>query len=422
MNVQARSRRGAMLTAQKHVCWGCGYRDDAASGKNFQQCPLCIELQLEPARFCSNDCYAANWKRHKAFHTERKAWLERSRTCSTAEHAASQPALAACEKVLLDMAELAQDTLPENQHVGDLLRGQALLQQQDYRGAAKACRKSLRRRATAEGHYTLGQALAASGDSRSAITSFMQAQSMTERSAPLWSQAAARLWVRWSDKGGRAEEALPTPEWMKSPAERLRVAEQAVEQWPDLTHAWQMLSHELLSAEHQDVKRSLACLKRAAAVTGSAHARQLLEERHACLEAKASAAWRAASGDDDVRECLRRMESVGFEGREWCAMALTVHDAYYPPKNASCRKPRWMDDLDARRQVALKVVRHYPESPRAWWMLGVAMLKARDEAKRVACCFERAAQHSLNDANTSVYRQLAAALKEGGHVPGEQYP
>ncbi|EOD18160.1 hypothetical protein EMIHUDRAFT_196265 [Emiliania huxleyi CCMP1516] len=189
-----------------------------------------------------------------------------------------------------------------------------------------------------------------------------RAQSMTERSAPLWSQAAARLWVRWSDKGGRAEEALPTPEWMKSPAERLRVAEQAVEQWPDLTHAWQMLSHELLSAEHQDVKRSLACLKRAAAVTGSAHARQLLEERHACLEAKASAAWRAASGDDDV---------------------------------------------------ALKVVRHYPESPRAWWMLGVAMLKARDEAKRVACCFERAAQHSLNDANSPPNPGLAAVARGG---------
>jgi methionyl aminopeptidase len=47
------------------VCEGCGK-------KATMQCPKCREIGLSPSHYCSQECFKANWKTHKAKHTEEK--------------------------------------------------------------------------------------------------------------------------------------------------------------------------------------------------------------------------------------------------------------------------------------------------------------------------------------------------------------
>ena len=46
------------------TCWGCG-----ALGSGYKACAKCVSLGLEePCVFCSADCLASSWPRHKAWH------------------------------------------------------------------------------------------------------------------------------------------------------------------------------------------------------------------------------------------------------------------------------------------------------------------------------------------------------------------
>jgi hypothetical protein len=51
-------------------CWGCGAKPP--EGQRFQECSKCHQLQIVPAKFCSQACLAKNWPRHKAWHKEQK--------------------------------------------------------------------------------------------------------------------------------------------------------------------------------------------------------------------------------------------------------------------------------------------------------------------------------------------------------------
>jgi len=55
------------LAAQAPIaCWGCGL--EPPTGAHFKRCPTCADLKLAPAHFCSEECQAEHWPRHKQLH------------------------------------------------------------------------------------------------------------------------------------------------------------------------------------------------------------------------------------------------------------------------------------------------------------------------------------------------------------------
>ena len=55
------------LVAQAPIaCWGCGL--EPPTGAHFRRCPTCVDLKLPPAPFCSEECQAEHWPRHKQLH------------------------------------------------------------------------------------------------------------------------------------------------------------------------------------------------------------------------------------------------------------------------------------------------------------------------------------------------------------------
>ncbi|XP_026193529.1 methionine aminopeptidase 1 [Cyclospora cayetanensis] len=54
----------ACAAAQR--CQGCGV--SAGEGSRFLSCPKCVDLNISPNVFCSQECFKANWSSHKRIH------------------------------------------------------------------------------------------------------------------------------------------------------------------------------------------------------------------------------------------------------------------------------------------------------------------------------------------------------------------
>ena len=55
-----------LATQAPIACWGCGL--EPPTGTHFKRCPTCVDLKLPPAPFCSEECQAEHWPRHKQLH------------------------------------------------------------------------------------------------------------------------------------------------------------------------------------------------------------------------------------------------------------------------------------------------------------------------------------------------------------------
>ena len=55
-------------------CWGCGASECAAK---FERCKTCREENLGPGLFCSADCLAAHWPRHRKWHKAQRAGVQK---------------------------------------------------------------------------------------------------------------------------------------------------------------------------------------------------------------------------------------------------------------------------------------------------------------------------------------------------------
>jgi len=63
-------------------CWACGRPE--SGGIKFKKCSKCIEDNLRCCVFCSKECLAASWARHKSWHARQEAICARSTTVDDA--------------------------------------------------------------------------------------------------------------------------------------------------------------------------------------------------------------------------------------------------------------------------------------------------------------------------------------------------
>jgi hypothetical protein len=144
----AEIRANAAASGGEHMrtnCWGCGKSSE--DGQKFDVCSKCAKEKLVPCSFCTKECFAEHWPRHREWHRKQRGlckqlpapWVKAS-----TEKLAPAPSP--------ELAELMQQ---------GLVASQAL----DHNRAAKCYRKVVRLAPEQpEGYYNWAGALTRSAD------------------------------------------------------------------------------------------------------------------------------------------------------------------------------------------------------------------------------------------------------------------
>lgn len=223
----------------KVECWGCGVMPEPT--QSFKCCPICVEQKLAtPAYFCSADCQKANWKDHKRWHKAqsdsqagvRSMYAEDNPQRETSkEEAQAAPFL--CKGT--DVEEPAQ------LHA----RASVAMHKQDYREAAKLCRKAIARNQSSEillahSYHLLAVILTRSSDIVGACKSALKAEQLQAQYRGLLASDYTETQLKasiegWSQTWGMAFSllrlvdcaALATPPWWND-SDLLRYSEAAI--------------------------------------------------------------------------------------------------------------------------------------------------------------------------------------------------
>ena len=133
-------------TPGARVCWGCGKEDQE---KRFGCCPLCVEEQLAPAYFCSQQCQKDNWRAHKAWHKQSRRGIEAAR----AGFVPAEPEAIAAARASVDPFCQAE------------AKGHEALNEERFADAAKAYKKCIKINPdNPRGYFNLGNVYGRSGD------------------------------------------------------------------------------------------------------------------------------------------------------------------------------------------------------------------------------------------------------------------
>ena len=140
-------------------CWGCGAVTQ--QGQKFQVCERCVSEQLVPCYFCSQQCFVANWPRHKAWHKDVKVSRKlRGNFVRTDTPLAKQR-----------LAELKASKKPLDEL---MLESERLGAAGDLRKARGVLREAIKLDPNKPGPYfNLGTILSRSGDSKGALQAYL---------------------------------------------------------------------------------------------------------------------------------------------------------------------------------------------------------------------------------------------------------
>ena len=212
-------------------CAVCG-----AADVKLLRCGRCVELKLaSPAGYCSKQCQAAAWPKHKLFH--RAARLNDQLTAQAGLNA------------------LQTDITLAVTSSSDYLRLCTAAQQRrcesDYRAASKLLKKAIRLEPREPwGYYSLGYTTKGSGAGAEAIPLFVQAASLSEqapqsdRARFIWVAATTMLFCIWDGPDATGQEY---PAWLSDSVAKRSNSARCVEITPLRYSAWYMRGRVLLT-------------------------------------------------------------------------------------------------------------------------------------------------------------------------------
>ena len=184
-------------------CWGCGAVTQ--QGQKFQVCERCVSEQLVPCYFCSQQCFKANWPRHKAWHKEVKVsrkLLEQGNFVRTDTPLAKQR-----------LAELTASKKPIDEL---MLESERLGAAGDLRKARGVLREAIKLDPNEPGPYfKLGTVLSRSGDSKGALQAYLDCKELAQVGSRVWGMAVAISFEKLVKVRG-----LPKPDWWHDAALR----------------------------------------------------------------------------------------------------------------------------------------------------------------------------------------------------------
>jgi len=212
-------------------CAVCG-----AADVKLLRCGRCVELKLaSPAGYCSKQCQAAAWPKHKLFH--RAARLNDQLTAQAGLNA------------------LQTDITLAVTSSSDYLRLCTAAQQRrcesDYRAASKLLKKAIRLEPREPwGYYSLGYTTKGSGAGAEAVPLFVQAASLSEqapqsdRARFIWVAATTMLFCIWDGPDATGQEY---PAWLSDSVAKRSISARCVEITPLRYSAWYMRGRVLLT-------------------------------------------------------------------------------------------------------------------------------------------------------------------------------
>jgi len=215
-------------------CWGCGALEGAA-GK-FKTCARCRETGLVPCKFCSNECLAANWPRHRAWHKTQEQ--EQGQVDMQTQHSATSSA---------QKAQHANElTLSDSPYLVKLGKGRKLVEQNNYSKAVKEFRKAIAmepERGEAYGDVAL--AYARSGEDVRALEHYLICIDRVCSGSEFWGSVVSSAFSLFMDP--RCEK-VPKPAWWNT-NDLKQLSKEVVAADPGRPTSWVMRGRVLMGSQ-----------------------------------------------------------------------------------------------------------------------------------------------------------------------------
>ena len=185
-------------------CWGCHVKPSA--GVRFQRCSLCVERNLTPTAFCSRECLALHWPRHKAWHKEQRKNIQ-----------TIEPEITTQDREVAETVHAYATERPNDVWATNLAAAEQNMADGNYRKAARHYRRAIALKPTRPcGWFNLGMTYFRSNQIVQAVHPFLRSSELFERGSADWAEAVAHVFHCRYRVSVQTPSALPeaaTPSW-----------------------------------------------------------------------------------------------------------------------------------------------------------------------------------------------------------------